>query len=244
MGPRNAGPGAGRHQCGNHTPSFCPSAAPRPVRRHHGVGAQAVRETGESSGWPASCARRATSRAWVSTTVPRPTLTQEPCGPSAASTCALREPGHRSSDALLHHHNEPGTRLILPQEASPRGAAELSVFAQVRARGLCGTNDVKLSEGYFAHGSHHGGHRCQRHARPARRQPPGQPIYSGGSSSRVTRVDASDAGRGLAGAHGTSPAHARVCHRAHRPRLPTTCREALRERRTPTWRLQDRSRVW
>ena len=50
--------------------------------------------------------------------------------------------------------------------------------------------------------------------------------------------------RGPAGAHGTSPAHARVCHRAHRPRLPTTYREALRERRTPTWRLQDRSRVW
>jgi hypothetical protein len=29
-----------------------------------------------------------------------------------------------------------------------------------------------------------------------------------------------------------------------RPRLPTACREALRERRTPARHLQDRRRVW
>jgi hypothetical protein len=134
--------------------------------------------------------------------------------------------------------------LILPHEASPRGAAELSAFEQVCARPLCGTHGVRRSEGSLAHGAHPGRHRCQRHARPERRKPPDQPIHGGVSSSLVTRLDASCVGRCLAGAHGTSMAHARVCHRDPRPRLPTTGREALRERCTPARRLQDRRRVW
>ena len=105
MGPGNAGPGARRQRCGNHTPSFCGGVAPRMRGRHHSVRDQAVRATGEGNGWPASgvtttlshcssagrrggtlgspsrtsrpaparrCARSASSRAWVSTTVPRP----------------------------------------------------------------------------------------------------------------------------------------------------------------------------
>jgi hypothetical protein len=74
--------------------------------------------------------------------------------------------------------------------------------------------------------------------------PPGKPIDGGVSSSLVIREGSACAERYLAGAHGTSPVHARVCHRDPRPRLPTTCREVLRERRTPARNLQDRSRVW
>src|SRR5262249_39602404 len=131
MSPGNAGPGARRQRCGDHTQSFYGGAVSRTRGRHHGVGAQAVRETGEGRGWPAkgacrlagsiavaalrdsgarpaTCgvtttsshcssagsrggtpgfpsstsrpapairfARSAASRAWVATTVPRPTL--------------------------------------------------------------------------------------------------------------------------------------------------------------------------
>jgi hypothetical protein len=123
---------------------------------------------------------------------------------------------------------------ILPQQESPLGAAELSVFEAVRARWLCGKHGVRLRTGGLAHGSHHGRHRCQRHARPERLKPPGQPIHGGVSSSLVTRVGFACAGRCLAGEHGISPAHQRVCHRDHRPRLPTMCCEALRQRRA--WR--------
>jgi hypothetical protein len=133
---------------------------------------------------------------------------------------------------------------ILPQQESPLGAAELSVFEAVRARWLCGKHGVRLRAGGLAHGSHHGRHRCQRHARPERLHPPGKPNHGGESSSRVTRVGSACAGRCLAGAHGKSPAHERVCHRDQRPRLSTTCREVLIERRTPARSLQDRSRVW
>lgn len=93
--------------------------------------------------------------------------------------------------------------VLLPQEASLLGAAELSVFKAVRARRLCDENSVRLRAGGLARGSHH-----------------------------------------LAGAHGESTAHERVCHRDPRPGLPTTCCEVLRERRTPAKSLQDRRRVW
>jgi hypothetical protein len=134
--------------------------------------------------------------------------------------------------------------VLLPQEESLLGAAELIVFEAVRARRLCDKNGVRLREGCLGNVSHHGRHRCQRHARPERLHPPGKPNHGGESSSRVTRVGSACAGRCLAGAHRKSPAHERVCHRDQRPRLSTTCREVLIERRTPARSLQDRRRVW
>jgi hypothetical protein len=84
------------------------------------------------------------------------------------------------------------------------------VCEQVRARKLCGKHGVRLSEGCLVHSSHHGGYRCQRHARSKMRKPSGQSSHGGVSASLVTRVDSSCVGRCLAGVHGTRTAHARV----------------------------------
>jgi hypothetical protein len=58
MGPRKAGPGAGRQHCGDHIPSFCSGAAPRTRGRHHGVRAQDVPPEATDAVAPSSPARR------------------------------------------------------------------------------------------------------------------------------------------------------------------------------------------
>jgi hypothetical protein len=114
------------------------------------------------------------------------------------------------------------------------GAAELIVFEEVRARRFCCKNGLRLREGCLENFSHHGRHRFQMHAIPEMLNPPGKPIHCVVSSSLVKIVGSSFAVRFLAGEHVKSTAHDRVCHRDHRPMLPTTCREALIQRRE--WR--------
>ena len=77
----------------------------------------------------------------------------------------------------------------------------------------------------------HGRYRFQMHVIPEVLNPPGKPIHCGVPSSLVKIVGPSFAGGFLAGEHGKSTAHDRVCHRDHRPILPTACRGALIQRR-------------
>src|SRR5215813_658208 len=69
------------------------------------------------------------------------------------------------------------------------------------------------------------------YAIPEMLNPPGQPIHCVVSSSLVKIVGPSFAVGFLAGEHVKSTAHDRVGHRDHGPILPTTCREALIQRR-------------
>jgi hypothetical protein len=74
-------------------------------------------------------------------------------------------------------------------------------------------------------------HRCKMHPIPEMLDPPGKPIHGVVSSSLIKIVGPSCAVGFLAREHVKDTAHDRVGHGDHRPMLPTTCREALRQRR-------------
>src|SRR5262245_45812763 len=78
---------------------------------------------------------------------------------------------------------------------------------------------------------HRGGHRFQMHTIPEMRNPPGEPIHCGVSSSFIKIVGPSFVVGCLAREHVKDTAHDRMCHSDNRPILPTPCREALIQRR-------------
>jgi hypothetical protein len=169
----------------------------------------------------------------------RPPTAHRGWAPASSASLTATPPAARAHTVLLTSHRCPFSHAQETVTAScPMRSPH---WAQLSLS--CSSRDVQ--DGCLENFSRRGrGHWFEMHSIPQMFDPPGQPIHGGVPPPFVTRVDASGAERCLTGAHGTSTAHARVCHRDQCPRLPTTCREVLRERRTPARRLQERRRVW
>jgi hypothetical protein len=195
MGPRKASPGTRRQRCGDHTPSFCKSAAPRQRvasprcgssgracdRRGQRLASKMRVQVGQNHrGCGARRAPRMVShmpgqtRRTTSVAVPRHRSLRQAVPPAPMASPASRStprldsfvqrvPQISFSKGACGDADVPqvppllcaGDRhVLLPQEESPLGAAELSVFEAVRARRLCGKHGVRPRAGCLAHSSH------------------------------------------------------------------------------------------